>query len=181
MSLVIGRVLRDEGIERVTRNGPAFHAVALGVFMDWYAKAAPGDIYTANILKKEYRLDPTRPEPHDENCWGGVFSAVARKRLMARLPDDYEQAEDDASHARRVTVWVKVDPNMTTEETLGKTISNLRRELRQAKRDLAEVEDEWSRWADRLKGWIRKMVPYLRGFDTACPSTWRAICKCLKL
>lgn len=101
--LARGRLLRDEGMERVRANGEAWPEVARLLFCRWRDQNGPGHEFIAEDFRS-WALANGLPRPHHANAWGAFFSGLSKSRLV-RDTGRSRQMQDPRSHARRSPIY----------------------------------------------------------------------------
>ena len=107
--LFSARVLRDEGIARVTTASPdQWRASYQHRAAEFLTTLSQFEMFTGEDLRRyaEARIGPA----HHSNAWGGVFAGVIRKWKKDALVEDagWSQAIAKKSHGVRIPQYVKV-------------------------------------------------------------------------
>lgn len=97
-----GETARDQGIERVQQNSPAFK-VSVQAFVDSLPQGWCG---TAEDFRLLYLTYPWLPKPHHPNCWGAATMNAVRRGALINTGSRVKP-KDVPSHARKIDVYVR--------------------------------------------------------------------------
>ena len=102
-----GKLLRDEGMERVASHSGLWKDRARAAMDAWFARLGPGQAFTGEDIRLAIR--EVVGEPHHPNAWGAVTGGRVRGWLLNAEIElvAVVEAKDPKNHATRLRRYRK--------------------------------------------------------------------------